>query len=130
VPEWAEQVDADSGEPYYVNAATGESQWERPAALKPKPATTHAIKTEHVAAAVDKALQSQAPAKRKRASLTPSGGSEDEWGEFVDPSSGAKFYVNQKTGEKAWTKPGPDSAQPALAKDAWVRAAAAAAQES
>ena len=33
LPEgWAEQIDPDSGNPFYTNSASGETTWDRPAA--------------------------------------------------------------------------------------------------
>jgi len=78
LPEgWVQELDQQSGYPYYVNLVTGESSWERPEVPVP----------------------TQGAADKLSAVLP------ENWIEQLDPVSGYPFYVNTLTGESSWEQP-------------------------
>ena len=98
---WRALVDGDTGNTYYVDEATGVSQWEKPPPEEmTQPADTiveHPTtpSTEH-RTEVDDALAGVVPAlvRAKR-----------KWLALVDDSTGRTYYVNKPTGETQWEKP-------------------------
>jgi len=81
-PGWKTMTDAATGVNYYVNLATGTSQWEAPPG----------------AAGANKQIPPPPPEPSK-ASL-PAG-----WSEGVDPGSGRTYYFNAATMASQWTPP-------------------------
>ena len=79
-------TDPASGMTYYVNLATGTSQWEPPSEMKAAPPPP--------------------PPPSAAKPVLPPG-----WSEGVDPSSGRTYYYNQSTRITTWTLPDPTEAQ-------------------
>jgi hypothetical protein len=102
---WIEKLDPSNGRPYYVNAATGEKSWTRPAALAAIAVPQHPT----AAAAIDRTAPLQVNAG---------------WIEKLDPGSGRSYFVNSLSGEKSWTRPA------ALAQAAEAAVAAASTPEA
>lgn len=93
--DWSEATDPGSGRVYYYNAKTGETSWEKPAAL---------------AAGTGSA---SAPA--------PAAAADSEWQEVADPGSGRTYYYNKATGVTQWDPPagfGAKAAAPAAGASA------------
>lgn len=81
--DWAEHIDAQTGNRFYYNRKTGESSWTQPA---PASQSVHASSiASHDAPPIGAAIV-------------------EEWTEHVDPQSGQTFYYNATTGETSWTK--------------------------
>lgn len=78
--QWQAFIDAESNQPFYYNASTGESVWETPAVFQD---------------------QSSGDAGRT------DGKSERncQWVMYVDDVSGAAYYVNLETDETSWERP-------------------------
>ena len=74
-PEWNSVVDPSSGDTYYYNSRTGQTQWESPF-VSSTPAT-QSLKNER----------------------------SDEWQSVIDPSSGETYYFNKSTGKTQWEPP-------------------------
>lgn len=136
--DWTEATDPSSGRTYYVNTATNETSWERPAAMGPDPSAGEE-KAEDWTEATDPSsgrkyyvnTKTSTTVWERPAILGPEPGAGEEkaedWTEATDPSSGRKYYVNTKTSTTVWERPailGPD---PAAAAAAAAPAAAAAA---
>jgi len=100
--DWAEHVDAQTGNRFYFNTKTGESSWTKPASMS----------------------QSAEPALVKADETPKAAANVEEWTEHVDAQSGRTFYYNVATGETSWSKPGTVSLEPQQ-----VQTAAAGAQE-
>ena len=77
-PGWEEAVDEATGDAYYVNAATGETSWERPSGASG--AAGHAV-------------------------VAAEGGLPPGWEEVFDEDSGGYFYFNAATSESTWDRP-------------------------
>ena len=90
--EWSAVVDDASGQTYYFNGMSGESQWEKPEGWVDE-------ETEDLPAAPPE--EEQAP-------------SLSQWSEVLDEGSGQTYYFNTITGESQWEKPddfdGPEEA--------------------
>jgi hypothetical protein len=88
--DWVEKVDPKSGKTYYANTATKETSWKKPDGYVP----TH----PPAAPAPTSSSASNSP--------PPPPTSTADWIEKTDPKSGKAYYVNTKTKETSWTKPG------------------------
>ena len=80
VGQWTATVDEASGETFYYNEQTGESQWEAPPGM-----------------AGDSQWGAAPPGV---ATMLPAG-----WTTGFDEASGETFYVNEQTGESQWEAP-------------------------
>ena len=76
-PNWREVPDPASGRPYYINDATGVTQWDRPAA--------------------DSGNASQPSASSTN--LPPG------WTATIDPASGREYYIHSASGTTSWEVP-------------------------
>ncbi|KAH9258135.1 hypothetical protein BASA81_003698 [Batrachochytrium salamandrivorans] len=80
--DWKEYVDESSGRRYFVNQTTKQSTWQKPlgftAATTVSPATTTAANSA------------------SNASM---------WKKHLDKATNKFFYMNERTGERSWTKP-------------------------
>jgi len=83
---WSAAVDPTSGRTYYVNATTGQTSWEPPAA----PAQTTSATS----------IPPAAPGMQAGAPPLPAG-----WSAAVDPNSGQTYYMNSITGQTSWEPP-------------------------
>jgi len=81
-PGWKTMTDPATGVNYYVNLATGTSQWEAPPG----------------AAGANKQIPPPPPEPSK--APLPAG-----WSEGVDPGSGRTYYFNAATMASQWTPP-------------------------
>ena len=81
--EWSAVVDDASGQTYYFNGVSGESQWEKPESWVDE-------ETEDLPAAP--------PEEEEAPSLS-------QWSEVLDEGSGQTYYFNTITGESQWEKP-------------------------
>eukprot|EP00752_Nemacystus_decipiens_P007659 g6847.t1 len=100
---WRALVDGDTGSTYYIDQATGVSQWERPPPEEITqsaddvvvddpiltPSTEHRKEENHSLVTVVPALMR---AKRR-------------WLALVDDSTGSTYYVDEATGTTQWEKP-------------------------
>ena len=85
---WSEYFDSTSGNFWYHNNATGESQWERPQAWNDQLPETDADTDWND-------LKAQSPVHSKRGA----------WTEHYDNESGAYWYRNEDTGASTWNPP-------------------------
>ncbi|CAG8730402.1 39174_t:CDS:2 [Gigaspora margarita] len=91
-PGWISQYDPNSQKHFYVNQATGASQWEHPGPVGPPPSGPPS---------------SGPPTSGPPPSGPPSdSGLPPGWISQYDPSSQKYFYVNQATGVSQWQHPG------------------------
>lgn len=85
--DWA-YLPAPNGLFYYANLQTGETTWERPAALD-----------QGGAAAATPATRA-----KRRGSVKK----EQKWVEYTDEETATKYYYNEATGESTWILPADD----------------------
>jgi hypothetical protein len=90
--EWEECYDAESGATYFYNSRSGESAWERPAAMRLRAL----VNTGMWQGYVDGTAAEEPPAQE--------GADGDEW-EECDDGEGNSYFYNARTGESAWEKP-------------------------
>lgn len=81
VGQWTAMVDEASGQTFYYNEQTGESQWDAPTGMAGE-------------------AQWEAAAPPGMATTLPAG-----WTTGVDEESGQTFYINEQTGESQWEAP-------------------------
>ena len=98
LPEgWTEHVSetSDPGKKYYVHEKTGETTWDKPGAKKVDESSTDS--------AGDSTGESAGDATADTEEVVPDG-----WSVHVSRTSdpGKKYYVNDRTGETTWDKPG------------------------
>ena len=72
---WIESCDLDTGECFYYNEETGESQWEPP------------------------------PGFQVGGAAPPGGATTGGWVALVDEASGDTYYFNEQTGQSQWEPP-------------------------
>ena len=87
--EWLTKLDTKTGKTYYVNTATGISQWEQPTELE-----------EAITFAVSVATPSPSPTPTQ----TPTA-AQAEWLFKIDSKTGKAYYVNTATGVSQWEQP-------------------------
>ncbi|KAG5508982.1 hypothetical protein GH5_06205 [Leishmania sp. Ghana 2012 LV757] len=89
-PPWEARVDPRTGRAFYVNHATKTTSWEPPA-----------VASSGASSVTPTSLAAVRP---------PSGnaetGDDSDWVARVDPATGRTFYVNDKTRQTSWTRPG------------------------
>ena len=73
--EWQAVRDPSSGDTYYYNSRTGQTQWEPPTISKPTPPSNTVV------------------------------ASNENWQAVTDPSSGDTYYFNKITGKTQWEPP-------------------------
>ena len=72
---WTPMHDSSTGQIYYYNEITGDSQWDPPLAV-------------------------ESPSSREQKKMLPSG-----WTIMKDPTTGSVYYYNRTTGESTWDFP-------------------------
>jgi hypothetical protein len=124
---WTEYFDSESGDNYYVNETTGQSQWERPHAspkpvspqpASPKPASPKPASPKPASpkpASPKPASPKPAspkPVSPKPASPKPASPQLQQaeplpigWAEHFDSETGENYYVNETTGQSQWERP-------------------------
>ena len=86
--EWLTEIDTKTGKTYYVNTATGISQWE-------KPADVEQAETPAESGPIATAAATPAPTDAPVA----------EWLFKIDSKTGKAYYVNTATGISQWEQP-------------------------
>ncbi|CAM9583036.1 unnamed protein product, partial [Ectocarpus sp. 13 AM-2016] len=104
--KWRALVDGDTGSTYYVDEATGVSQWEQPS---PEEVT---LSTETVLDSPTEALLTPSPYQQAKQAETSLIGvvpallrAKQKWHNLVDTNTGSTYYVNETTGVTQWEKP-------------------------
>ena len=93
--EWLTKLDTKTGKTYYVNTATGISQWEQPAELVLETTTGVPTESESIASvAVTTSVPTSAPTAAQA-----------EWLFKIDSKTGKAYYVNTATGVSQWEQP-------------------------
>eukprot|EP00808_Paulinella_micropora_P021135 g79262.t1 len=87
-PTWEMEFDPETGDPFYVNLATGHTQWEKPADFDGADASG--------GGAVNGTSASQPSAAAKK---------QPKWEMEIDPDSGDPFYVRLQDGHTQWDRP-------------------------
>lgn len=94
---WAQYSDPTTGNPYYHNAATGETTWTQPTEA-PMFGLTQPAMAQATAALFQPAFNPLLAVAAMQP--LPAG-----WAEHTDLASGNKYYHNVGTGETTWTRP-------------------------
>ncbi|GMH76319.1 hypothetical protein TL16_g07035 [Triparma laevis f. inornata] len=89
--KWRKEIDVESGETYYVNNRTEESQWDRPISL---PGTFRGDITP-----------SQTPKHFSTGKKITPTNVQDQWESSIDEVTGERFYTSKVTGEAQWEVP-------------------------
>lgn len=89
--KWRKEIDVESGETYYVNNRTEESQWDRPISL---PGTFRGDITP-----------SQTPKHFSTGKKKTPTNVQDQWESSIDEVTGERFYTSKVTGEAQWEVP-------------------------
>lgn len=104
--KWRALVDSDTGGTYYVDEATGVSQWEQPS---PEEVT---LSTETVRDSPTEAMLTSSPYQQAHQAETSLVGvvpallrAKQKWRNLVDTNTGSTYYVNEATGTTQWEKP-------------------------
>ncbi|CAB1111351.1 unnamed protein product [Ectocarpus sp. CCAP 1310/34] len=104
--KWRALVDSDTGSTYYVDEATGVSQWEQPSP------TEVALPTEAVLDSPTEAPLTPSPYQQAHQAETSLIGvvpallrAKQKWRSLVDTNTGSTYYVNETTGATQWEKP-------------------------
>ncbi|CBN79766.1 conserved unknown protein [Ectocarpus siliculosus] len=104
--KWRALVDSNTGSTYYVDEATGVSQWEQPS---PEEIT---LSTETVLDSPTKAILTPSPYHQAHQAETSLVGvvpallrAKERWRNLVDTNTGSTYYVNEDTGATQWDKP-------------------------
>ena len=92
--------DPDSGEYFYFNKETGESQWEKPKTLGDKDMYADGPGADKAARIIQNAFRRKLALKQIREMI------KGIYKKEYDPSTGDFYYLNVKTGETRWDKPG------------------------
>ena len=87
--DWQAVVDPSSGDTYYYNSRTGQTQWESP----------------FVSSAPAPTSSQTAPTSSQTVPTSSQKGSSDDWQAVVDKSSGDTYYYNKSTGKTQWEVP-------------------------
>ncbi len=87
--QWSEVLDEDSGETYFFNTITGESQWEKPDDFDGADAT----------------VELTPPDSHLQEVTVPPEEDPANWEELFDDGHQTHYYVNHATGETQWEKP-------------------------
>ena len=105
---WVEQMDPSSGLPYYYNAETNETTWERPVTETAAPPSEAEEPLEEVQVDDEPVAVEETPATADE-EPTEAVAEEEElpegWVEQIDPSSGLPYFFNAETGETTWERP-------------------------
>ncbi|CAM9277017.1 unnamed protein product, partial [Ectocarpus fasciculatus] len=104
--KWRALVDSDTGSTYYVDEATGVSQWEQPS---PEDGT---MSTENVPDSPTEEMLTSSPYQQAHQAETSLVGvvpallrAKQKWRNLVDTNTGSTYYVNEATGATQWEKP-------------------------
>lgn len=92
--------DPDSGEYFYYNKETGESQWDKPKTLGDKDMYADGPEADNAARILQNAFRRRLALKQIREMI------KGIYKKEYDPSTGDFYYLNVKTGETRWDKPG------------------------
>lgn len=102
---WAEHTDPDSGAVFYAHATTGETVWERPAAMGRARGKAKSSRT--LLQLVPESSKSKPKPKHTRKS-TALGAVVGKWEAFSD-DAGTTYYYNEATGATSWNLPDTES---------------------
>ena len=88
---------------YYANLSTGETQWERPAALGGEASGSGAASAAAAASATPSAGRRASVQKVQKAAKALAAAA--RWVEYMDETHGRPYFYNEDTGESAWFVP-------------------------
>ena len=94
---WTSQHDAASGKTFYINTATGHTQWEKPPVAKSPVSPGKIVNGNGADKHQDKDKSTELT---KQLEKLPVG-----WTSQHDAASGKTFYINTATGHTQWEKP-------------------------
>eukprot|EP00948_MAST-09A_sp_MAST-9A-sp1_P003113 g3113.t1 len=122
-PKWSKVLDASSGEYYFYNNFTGDTQWEQPADFVEEKLPTSvsaaakmkmppkliellaALKMQAIFRAKQGRQESRIARANKQVDEEIEKGNTAKWTEVMDPASGYPYYFNCETEETTWEKP-------------------------
>ena len=97
---WTEQMDKESGSPYYYNETTGEQVWEMP--------TESAVPVvEAIEAVAEKPVEDiiKDPVEPVEKITEPGETIPEGWATYMDEESGSPYYYNTISGTQVWEIP-------------------------
>ena len=100
-------MDSNTGSTYYVDEATGESQWEEPPPEEDRLGTVAVSKNSNQPTPLSKSQRNHFEEKSKSLiTVVPAIlRAKRKWRAFVDNGTGSTYYVNEETGAVQWEKP-------------------------
>ncbi len=104
--KWRAHVDSNTGNTYYVDEATGVSQWEEPPPEGDRPETAAAGKDSNSTSVLPKDQHNQSEGVLSLMNVMPALlRVKRKWRAFVDNGSGSTYYVDEETGASQWERP-------------------------
>ncbi|XP_069041888.1 rho GTPase-activating protein 27 isoform X2 [Lepisosteus oculatus] len=91
-PEWEVHTDAESGQEFYYNPATGQTTWDSPFLDREAPPE-------------EQPSPSLSPSASPSPTPPASGGQGSEWQKLLDDDSGRYYFYNPVSGETSWEPP-------------------------
>ncbi|CAN0527005.1 unnamed protein product, partial [Ectocarpus sp. 12 AP-2014] len=104
--KWRALVDGDTGSTYYVDEATGVSQWEQPSPAEVTLSAETVLDSPTEALLTPSPYQQAHQAEPSLIGVVPALlRAKQKWRNLVDTNTGSTYYVNETTGATQWEKP-------------------------